>query len=58
MVRVARVDVGNQVYHVLNRAVGRLKIFETPADYQLFLELLHEAKEMTGMRILPYSLSK
>ncbi|MDP3645900.1 MAG: transposase [bacterium] len=56
MVRVARVDVGDHVYHVLNRAVGRLKIFETPADYELFLHLLREAKKMTDMRILAYAI--
>ncbi len=54
MIRVARVDVGDHVYHVLNRAVGRLQIFEAPADYGLFLHLLREAKEMTDMRILAY----
>jgi putative transposase len=56
MVRVARVDVGDTVYHVLNRAVGRLRIFDDRDDYQLFLHLLREAREMTDMRILGYAL--
>ena len=56
MARAARVDVGDQVYHVLNRAVGRLKIFEDPADYELFLFLLNEAREMTDMCILAFAL--
>ncbi len=56
MVRVARVDVGDHVYHVLNRAVGRLHIFDTPDDYYLFVDLLREAKEMTDMRVLAYVL--
>lgn len=56
MARSARVDVGNEVYHVLNRAVGRLTIFEKSDDYQLFVSLLHEAKEMTDMRILSFVL--
>lgn len=55
MVRVARVDIGEHVYHVLNRAVGRLRIFDTSADYELFIYLLQEAKEMTDMRILAYT---
>lgn len=55
MARAARVDVGGIVYHVLNRAVGRLRIFETPADYHLFISLLREAVEMTGMRLLSFS---
>ncbi|KKW47113.1 hypothetical protein A3C21_04070 [Candidatus Kaiserbacteria bacterium RIFCSPHIGHO2_02_FULL_59_21] len=56
MVRVARVDVGNHVYHVLNRAVGRLTIFNENEDYRCFEDLLIEAKEMTDMRILAYAL--
>ena len=56
MVRVARVDVGDHVYHVINRAVGRLQIFDTPEDYDLFVEILREAKEMTDMRVLAYVL--
>jgi len=54
MGRVARVDVGNHVYHVINRAVGRLRIFKTPADYQLFLKLLQEARTITDMRVLAF----
>jgi len=56
MGRVARVDVGNHVYHVLNRAVGRLRIFESNDDYLIFEELLREAHEMVDMRILAYTL--
>ena len=54
MGRVARVDIADEVYHVINRAVGRLKIFEKAEDYRLFITLLTEAKEMTDMRILSY----
>jgi putative transposase len=56
MVRVARVDVGDHVYHVLNRAVGRLKIFDADEDYRRFVDLLREAREMTNMRILAFAL--
>ena len=55
MVRIARVDVGNTVYHVLNRAVGKLRIFTTPDDYQAFLNVLEEAREKTGMRVLAFA---
>ena len=55
MPRLARVDVGNHVYHVINRANGRLKIFETKDDYQLFEKLLSDAKDEVGMRILAYT---
>ena len=56
MPRVARVDVGEEVYHVINRANGRLQIFNTDEDYRLFEQLLLETKEITDMRILAYEL--
>ena len=54
MPRLARVDVGNQIYHVINRANGRLKIFNKDADYTLFEELLQKAQEETSVCILAY----
>ena len=48
MARVARVDIGNEIYHVINRAVGRLQIFHDPADYELFIWLMRQAKEYHG----------
>ncbi len=56
MARNARVDIGGEIYHVLNRAVGRSRIFETKESYQLFEELLADAKEEVGMRILAYTI--
>jgi len=56
MPRLARVDLGDYVYHVINRAIGRLKIFESEKDYLLFEEALADAKEETGMRILAYAI--
>ena len=56
MPRNARVDVGGEIYHVINRANGRLQIFDTPEDYRLFEQLLLETKEIAGMRILAYEL--
>src|SRR3989338_11215332 len=52
MGRVARVDVADQVYHVINRAVGRLQIFTADQEYRLFEDLLLEAQDLTDMRIL------
>ncbi len=54
MPRLARVDVGGELYHVINRANGRLQIFDTKSDYLLFEELLREAKALTDIRILAY----
>ncbi len=54
MPRSARVDIGNEIYHVINRANGRHQIFETDEDYHLFEKLLLETKELVDMRILAY----
>ena len=56
MPRNARVDVGGEIYHVINRANGRLQIFNKDEDYELFEELLFETKELFHMRILAYCL--
>jgi putative transposase len=56
MPRLARVDVANNVYHIINRAAGRLQIFNKEDDYQLFTDLFLEAKEITDMRILAYTI--
>lgn len=54
MARITRVDVGNEVYHVLNRANARVQIFDTDADYQQFESVLEEAVEKYDMRLLAY----
>lgn len=56
MPRNSRTDVGGEVYHVINRANGRMKIFNNDDDYLLFEKLLEETKELIGMRILAYVL--
>ena len=56
MAHSARVDVGDVPYHILNRAVGRMRIFNKQSDYQTFLEILAEAKRETKMRILSFSI--
>lgn len=54
MARVARTDVGGLSYHIINRAVGRLKIFRKPSDYLLFISLLRKYQEELGMRVLAF----
>lgn len=54
MPRTDRIDLADHLYHVINRANGRMQIFNKKQDYQLFEELLTEAKELTDMRILAY----
>lgn len=42
MPRRKRVCPRGEAFHVLNRAVARLTIFEKPADYDAFLRVLDE----------------
>jgi len=42
------------VFHVLNRAVARERIFWKPADYEAFENVLQEAGERVPMRLLCY----
>lgn len=43
MPRRPRLAARDLVYHLLNRRVGRLPLFETPADYAAFEKILAEA---------------
>lgn len=56
MPRRPRFAAGNLAYHVLNRRVGRLPLFETRADYVVFEQILAEAHAQTRIRIAAYSL--
>lgn len=56
MPRIIRTDVGDNFYHVINRANARLPIFFEEEDYVLFEEVLEEAQEKFSMRILAYCL--
>ncbi len=56
MSRGPRQAPGGLVYHVLNRAVARLPLFEKPADYAAFLRVLAETLDRFPLRILSFSL--
>ncbi|MFT7644632.1 MAG: hypothetical protein ACI9BF_000282 [Candidatus Paceibacteria bacterium] len=49
MPRLSRVDIGDEIYHVINRTAGRHQIFSKPIDYKLFEDVVLEAKDLTGM---------
>jgi putative transposase len=51
MPRQARIARGNLVYHVLNRANGRLHIFHKPDDFAAFEQILAEAMARFDMRL-------
>ncbi|HMD84051.1 MAG TPA: transposase [Terriglobia bacterium] len=56
MGRVRRVAVGGMIYHALNRANFRSRLFKTPAHYQDFLAIVEESLKFVPMRILAYCL--
>jgi hypothetical protein len=43
------------VFHVLNRGVARMQLFEKSADYQAFEQVLRETLDESPMRICAYS---
>jgi putative transposase len=54
MPRIQRVDIGGEVYHVLNRANARVQIFDDDKDYRQFEEILEEAVKKFEMPLLAY----
>jgi putative transposase len=54
MARLLRADVGEVVYHVINRANARAHIFDTDNEYKQFEKILMEGKEQVDTRILSY----
>lgn len=56
MGRALRISIGNEIYHVLNRANARMTIFEKESDYQAFETILGEAKDRYPMQIFSYQI--
>ena len=54
MPRLPRQAPGGIVYHVLNRGVGRMTLFDKPADYDAFEKAVADTLESRPMRILGY----
>jgi putative transposase len=54
MPRIARIAPGGLVYHVLNRSVGKMKMFRREADFAAFERIMVEAAERHPMRILAW----
>ena len=54
MGRPLRAAEGGIIYHALNRANGRLGIFEDARDYDAFIRVLGEAVGRYGTRLLAY----
>ena len=54
MPRRLRVASGGYAYHVLNRGVGRSRIFRKQRDFEAFEEVIAEAKARLPMRVLAW----
>lgn len=54
MGRAKRITLGGYVYHVLNRANGRLRIFRKDSDFLAFEQILAEGIERYSMRLCGY----
>ena len=56
MPRLARRAPGGLVYHVLNRANGKLRLFKKDEDFAAFEKVLEQAFDRTPIRILGWCL--
>jgi len=56
MGRAKRIDLGDYVYHIINRANARMPIFFEEKDYLLFEDILREGVKKYDMRLLAYHL--
>ena len=54
MPRTARNAPGGLVYHVLNRSVGRMKMFRGDRDFEAFERVLCQAQQRCPLPILSY----
>jgi putative transposase len=54
MSRAARFAPAGLIYHVLNRSVGRMKMFRRDADFDAFERIIAEAHERCSVRLLAY----
>jgi putative transposase len=55
MPRRSRAGISHVVFHVLNRAVQGVTLFESRQDYARFLEILAETMRRAPMRLLAYA---
>ena len=51
MPRRSRLETVGLAYHVLDRRVGRLPLFETRADYFAFETIIHEVHDREHKRL-------
>lgn len=54
MPRTARIAPGGFAYHVINRGVGKMKLFEKRKDFEAFQRCLVDTHKILPIRILGY----
>ena len=54
MVRQPRLDIADEIYHVINRANARWRIFKTARDYGVILDSLEETLEKFPLDIFSF----
>jgi len=54
MPRTVRVAPADVIFHVLNRANARSRIFEKDLDYQAFGRVIGETAELSSVQIFTY----
>ncbi|PIR96884.1 MAG: hypothetical protein COT91_04295 [Candidatus Doudnabacteria bacterium CG10_big_fil_rev_8_21_14_0_10_41_10] len=54
MARQSRIDIAREVYHVINRANTRWRIFKTAKDYAAVIDSLEEIKEEFPLDIFAF----
>ena len=54
MPRRLRVATGGYAYHVLNRGVGKMRLFAKERDFEAFEEVIAQTKEWLPMRLLAW----
>ena len=56
MPRQARKKSNSGIYHIILRGINRQQIFEDSEDYNKFLRILEECKEISEFEIFAYCL--
>ena len=57
MPRRSRLATGQFIFHVFNRAIQGVTLFESASDYEAFLRVLFETCERIQMRVLAYAIT-
>jgi hypothetical protein len=55
MPRTARIAPGGLVFHIMNRGVDQMQLFEKPADQQALEAVLRETLDDTPLRSRAYA---